>query len=128
MGRARHGMCNGCGMLTISDAQRNRLHKAMRKYSDVFDLGPMYLEADGKKQAPLWKQATIVAKGVAEHVKPWSRGGATDASNLTNCCSCCNYTRGDTDLSAMGAPAYNRPDTETHVTPSDAPSSTTFLG
>jgi len=109
--RASQGMCNGCGMLTISDSQRRKLHRTMERHQELFDLSPMYLQTTGK-QAALWPIMTIVAKGVAEHVIPRSRGGATEISNLTNCCACCNYTRGDTCLSAMGAPAYDRPDEE----------------
>ena len=117
-GRAPYGTCNGCGMLTVSDSQRSKLHRTMEKHPDLFDLSPTYEQANGKA-APLWNIMTIIAKGVAEHVVPRSRGGATDTSNLTNCCSCCNYTRGDTSLDLMGAPAYRRPPVELdHIQPS----------
>ncbi|MGH9270385.1 MAG: HNH endonuclease [Ilumatobacteraceae bacterium] len=108
------GVCSGCGTLTISDAQRTRLHHAMRR-SALFDLEKTYAQYHGKV-APLWREVTIAAKGVAEHIVPRSQGGRTDVSNLTNCCSACNYGRSDTSLTAARIAAYRRPASEI-VTP-----------
>lgn len=109
--RATDGRCNGCGAPTISHSQRLLLHREMKAHPNKFDLTPTYSQHNGVI-APLWPQVTIAAKGVAEHVEAWSTGGLTDPSNLTNCCSGCNYARNDTSMDALGSAAYDRPRSE----------------
>lgn len=109
--RSVHGRCNGCGTPTISTEQRRRLHVLMESASSAFDLTPVYRQHSGA-EATLWKSITIAAKGVADHIVPWSLGGRTDPSNLTNACSGCNYSRQHATLDSMGVQAYDRPAVE----------------
>ena len=106
------GTCTGCGIATISHAQRDRLHRVMKKNLGLFNMEPTYEQHNGK-QAPLWNIVTIAAKGVAEHVVPRCQGGPTTVANLTNACAGCNYSRGDIPLEAMRVAAYERPQSET---------------
>ena len=106
------GQCGGCGTPTISHSQRDRLHRKMKNSSIRFDMTPTYVQHDGK-HAPLWNQATIAAKGVADHVVARSQGGQTIVANLTNTCAGCNYSKGDVPLEAMRVADYRRPAAET---------------
>lgn len=104
-GRSTAGLCTGCGTTTISHSQRAKLHAAFRRHGDLFGPFPTRDQRNGAKVA-CWPQVTIAAKGVAEHINPWSQGGATNAGNLTNACAACNYSRGDTSMDLAGVAAY----------------------
>jgi HNH endonuclease len=107
--------------------QREWLHAVINSNPHQFNITPNYAQHDGT-EAPLWPTVTIAAKGVAEHIVGWAQGGRTDASNLTNACSACNYRRNDTSIDAIGAPAYTRRASELNrlgqTTPSEAPPQT----
>lgn len=101
------GRCRSCGAATISEGQYGRLRKILAANPDVFDLLPTYRQVSGK-EAPLWSaRVLIAAKGVADHVVPWSLGGASTSDNLANVCASCNYSRGDTSLDVVRVAAYS---------------------
>lgn len=98
---AEGGRCLACDTPTISQLQYDALRKVLRSGSHLFDLTPTYRQRNGV-EAPLWSQRVLIAaKGVADHVIPWSHGGRTSAENLANVCAACNYSRGDGLLHAF---------------------------
>lgn len=46
--------------------------------------------------------AAVALPSVADHVTPWSTGGANDESNLVTACGVCNYAKGNATLAALG--------------------------
>lgn len=109
--RSPGGVCRGCGTPTISHAQRKTLHSALKDAQFGFDTTKTYVQHHGKI-GTLWEQLTIAARGVAEHVVPWSQGGPTSVANLTNACAGCNYARSDISLDEAGIAAYDQPAVE----------------
>ena len=58
-------------------------------------------------RAPLWsRRILIAAKGVADHIVPWSHGGPSHIDNLVNVCAACNYSRGTVLHDTVRAAAY----------------------
>ncbi|MEQ8436535.1 MAG: HNH endonuclease signature motif containing protein [Ilumatobacter fluminis] len=103
---APNGLCRGCGTPTISHRRYDRLRKLIATGEFGFDTSPNYVQANGK-EAPLWSSRTLIAaKGVADHVQPWSQGGSTTDDNLANVCAGCNYSRSDTSLDVVRVTAY----------------------
>jgi HNH endonuclease len=95
----------------VKPSERTQLHRTMQDSADFFDIAQTRVQGDGRAGG-LYPVVTIAAKGVAEHVIPWSQGGRTGPSNLTNCCAGCNYTRLDASLDAMSVATYRRPPSE----------------
>ena len=101
---------------TVADAQNervrpllNRLEVAGRANADLFDLEPSYTQTNGK-EAPIWSSRVLIAaKGVADHIVPWSHTGRTHPANLANVCAGCNYSRSDTSLDTVRVAAYDPP-------------------
>lgn len=101
------GICRSCGNPTISQNQHDRLRKIMRSHPDLFDLTPSYVQSSGKL-APLWSSRLLIAaKGVADHIHPWSCGGRTAPENLANVCAGCNYSRNDAPIEPVRIAAYS---------------------
>jgi hypothetical protein len=98
---AADGTCTSCGGATIWQRQYDRLLRLLPKYSDLFDLHPLYINTKGRA-VPLWSaRVLIAAKGVADHMTPRSCGGGTTASNLANVCAAFNYSCSNTSLDAV---------------------------
>ena len=103
---AAGGRCKGCDTPTISQRQYDRLMKLMAANHDRFDLSPTYPQHNGVR-APLWsRRILIAAKGVADHIVPWSHGGPSHIDNLANVCAACNYSRGTVLHDTVRAAAY----------------------
>ena len=101
------GVCRSCGSPTISQSQHDRLRKIMSSRPDLFDLAPSYQQSSDKS-APLWSSRLLIAaKGVADHIDPWSRGGRTAPANLANVCAGCNYSRNDAPIELVRIAAYS---------------------
>lgn len=100
------GACRSCATPTISQRQHDRIKRTLRSHPDVFDLAPSYRQTNGR-DAPLWSNRILIAaKGVADHVVPWSHGGRTSPDNLANVCAACNYSRSNTSLDVIRIAAY----------------------
>lgn len=101
-----NGNCKSCGNPTISPREHKKLRQVMRANPDLFDLKPTYVQRSGAI-APLWSSRLLIAaKGVADHIEPWSRGGRTAPDNLANVCAACNYSRNDVSLDILRVAAY----------------------
>jgi len=46
--------------------------------------------------------ASLVFRPVADHVEPWSRGGATDLNNLVTSCWPCNFGKMEYTVEELG--------------------------
>lgn len=104
--RSVDGVCQGCGTSTISQRQYDRIRRVLAAHPEVFDLTPAYAQTNGR-DAPLWSNRILIAaKGVADHIVPWSHGGPTSSDNLANVCAACNYSRSNTSLDAVRVAAY----------------------
>lgn len=100
------GACQGCGTATISQRQYDRVRRVLAAHGDEFDLVPNYRQTNGL-DAPLWSNRVLIAaKGVADHVMPWSQGGRTSPDNLANVCAGCNYSRHNTSLDVVRVAVY----------------------
>jgi len=74
--------CRYCGLPLISVAAFRRFED--RVGDQVFPLA----RRRGNRAKP---GAALVFRPVADHVEPWSRGGATDLDNLVTSCWPCNF-------------------------------------
>ena len=103
---AAGGVCQSCRTVTISQRQYKALRITMPAHPDLFDLALVYTQTN-RKVAPLWSNRVLIAaKGVADHIVPWSQGGRTTADNLANACAGCNYSRNDSSLDVIGVARY----------------------
>ena len=107
--RAPGGRCLGCGTPTISNRQYDHLRKVLAANDDRFDLTKTYPQYNGVR-APLWsRRILIAAKGVADHIIPWSHGGRSTDDNLANVCAACNYSRSHVGIETVRAKVYDKP-------------------
>ena len=100
------GRCRSCGNPTISQVDHDRLRRMIKTNQDLFNVKPEYQNTlDVMK--PLWASRILIgAKGVADHIVPWSKGGTTTPENLANVCAGCNYSRNDASLNLLRVAAY----------------------